>query len=82
MGKNCMQDWPVQSLVEQVFGGGKLGDFNGSFIREAGALEDTGCKGKVSSVKHELGVGGGCGLDAQVAEHGVGLPAAKQHDGL
>ena len=68
------------SSVEQVFGGGELGDFNGSFIREAGALEDTGCKGKVSSVKHELGVGGGGCLDAQAAEHGVGFPVAQQHD--
>ena len=71
MGENCTQDWPVQRLVEQVFGGGELGDFKGSFVREAGALEDTGRECKVSSVKHELGVGRcGC-LDAQVAEHGV-----------
>ena len=70
------------SLVEQVFGGGELGDFNGRFIGEAGALEDTGSEGEVSSIKHELGVGrGGC-LDAQVTEHGVGFPAAKQHDGF
>ena len=49
----------VQSSVEQVFGGGKLGDFDGGFVREASALEDTGREGKVSSVEHELGVGRG-----------------------
>ena len=82
VGGNCMQDWPVQGLVEQVFGGGELGDFDGGFVREASALEDTGREGKVSSVEHELGVGRGGGLDAQVAEHGVGFQAAKQHDCL
>ena len=33
-------------------------------------------------VEHELGVGRGCGLDAQVAEHCVRLPASQQHDGI
>ena len=70
----------AQRSVEQVFSGGKLSDLDGNFVREAGTLEDTGCKGKVASVKHELGACGGCGLDAQAAEHGIGFPAAKQHD--
>ena len=42
----------VQQLVKQVFGGGELSDLGGSFVREAGALEDTGREGKVASVKH------------------------------
>ena len=63
-------------------GGGKLSDFDGGFVGEVGALEDTGREGEVSSAKRELGMGrGGC-LDAQVAERGVGLPAAKQRDGF
>ena len=66
-----MQDWAVPSLVEQVFVGGKLSHFNGRFVGEAGALEDTGSEGEVSSIKHELGVGRGGGLDAQASEHGV-----------
>ena len=64
------------SLVEQVFVGSELGDFNGRFIGEAGALEDTGSESKVSSIKHELGMGGGGCLGAQATEHGVGFPAA------
>ena len=75
-----MQDWAAQSLVEQVFVGGKLSHFNLRFIGEAGALEDTGSEGEVASIKHELGVGGGSCLDAQAAEHGVRFPSAKQHD--
>ena len=71
---------PVQHLVAQVSGSGEMANFKRGLVREAGTLEDTGREGKVSSVKHELGVGrGGC-LDAQVAKHGVGLPAAKQHN--
>ena len=62
---------PVQDSVEQVFGGGKLGDFKRSLIGEARTLQDTGCEGKVASIKHELGVGRGSGLDVQVSEHGV-----------
>ena len=77
-----MQDLPVQSLVKQVFGGGELGNFKRSFIGEAGMLKDTGGESEVASVKHELGVSGGGGLDAQVSEHGVGFPVAKQHDGF
>ena len=82
VGENCMRSCAVQRLGEQVFVGSEVGDFNGRFIGEAGALEDAGSEGKVSSIKHELGVGrGGC-LDAQATEHGVGFPAAKQHDGF
>ena len=81
-GENCTQDWPVQSLIEQVFVGGELGNLNGSFVREAGSFKDTGSEGKVASFKHELGVGRCSCLDAQVSEHGVRLPAAKQHDGF
>ena len=46
----------MQRLIAQVFGGGKLSDFQRSFVREAGPLKDTGRESKVSSVKHELGV--------------------------
>ena len=77
-----MQDQACAGLVMQVFGSGKLGYFKRSLVREAGPLEDTGRKSEVSSVKHELGLGRGGGLDAQVAEHGVRFPASKQHDGL
>ena len=73
---------PLQDSVAQVFGGGELGDLKRSFVGEAGMLEDTGRESKVSSVKHELGVGRGGGLDVQAAEHGNGLPAAKQHNGF
>ena len=69
-------------FVKQVFVGGQLGDFNGSFVGEAGTLEDTGRESEVSSVKHELGVTGGGDLDAEAVEHGIGFPASKQHDGL
>ena len=33
-------------------------------------------------VEHGLGEGRGCCLDAQVPEHGVRFPAAKEHDGI
>ena len=61
----------MQSLVEQVFVGGELSHFDGRFVGEAGAFEDTGSEGEVPSIKHELGVGRCSCLDAQAAEHGV-----------
>ena len=33
-------------------------------------------------VEHSLGKPRGHGLDAEVAEHGIGFPAAKEHDGV
>ena len=39
-------------------------------------------EGKVTVGKHLAREGLGHGLDAQVTQHGVGLPAAKEHDGV
>ena len=45
---------------------------------------DSRCKGVVAGIKHTLGVvvREGVSLDAQVAEHGIRLPAAKELDGI
>ena len=67
-------------LVEEVSVCGEGCYFGRSFVGQASAVEDAGSEGEVSSIEHELGVGGGCCLDAQVTEHGVGFPAAKQHN--
>ena len=54
------------------------------FLWEAPGLEGRGGEGVAAMVDHGLGVvvGMGCCLDAEVAEHGVGLPAAQEGDGV
>ena len=51
----------------------------GSFVGEASLLEGSRMEGVGAVVQHALRivVGVGCGLDAQVAEHGVGFPASQ-----
>ena len=44
---------PAQGLVAQVFGGSELSDLDGSFVRKAGVLEDTGREGEVASINFD-----------------------------
>ena len=50
--------------------------------REATGSVRAGCEGVRAVVEHELGELGSSCLYAEVAEHCVRFPAAKQHDGV
>ena len=72
----------LAGAVGKVIGVSDGQDGRRGLPREASAFEGAGGEGEIPSVKHALREGGGCGLDTKVAEHGIRLPAAKQHDGL
>ena len=69
-------------VVEELGGGEERRNSRGSLDRESPGGIGAGCKGVGPMVEHELGVGRGCCLDAQVAEHCVRFPAPQQHDGI
>ena len=51
-------------------------------LRQATEGIGAGGEGKGPIIQHELGIVVGGGLNLQVAEHGVGFPAAKELDGV
>ena len=51
-------------------------------MREATGGVRAGCEGARAVVEHKLGELGSGSLDAQVPEHCVRFPAAKEHDGV
>ena len=62
----------------------ELVDLGGGLLRGAALGAGCGGEGVGAMVEHELGivVSVGGSLDAKVAEHGVGLPAAQELDGV
>ena len=58
------------------------GDLRGGFTWKGAISVGAGRKGEGAVVEHALGEGRGSCLDAEVTEHGVGFPAAKEHDGV
>ena len=62
----------------------ELVDLGGCLLRGVAACAGCGGEGAGAMVEHELGVvvSMGGSLDAKVAEHGVGLPAAQELDGV
>ena len=65
-------------MVEQC------GDERRGLLGEAAGLEFGGHEGVGAVVEHALGelLGVDGGLDPEVPEHGVGLPASEEHDGV
>ena len=64
--------------------GQEMGNGRRSLGREGTISKPTRGKGVAAMVQHLLGVVGrlGVSLDAQVAQHGIRLPAAKEADGI
>ena len=65
---------------EFVAGGEELVDGGWSLFGRSLFAECLRVEGVVAVLDHEGGLAGGCGLDAKVAKHGVGLPAAQKLD--
>ena len=71
-------------LVEELVVGEELSDCWRGFLRKAVHLEGGWNEGVGAMVQHLLGVVVGYrgGLDAKIAKHGVGFPAAKELDSI
>ena len=71
-------------LVEELIVGEERSDCWRGFLRKAVHLEGGWNEGVGAMVQHLLGVVVGYrgGLDAKIAKHGVGFPAAKELDGI
>ena len=63
---------------------GEAGNVSGGILGGRPSCTSGRCEGVGTMVEHELGtvVGMGSGLDAQVAEHGLGFPKSKELDGV
>ena len=69
-------------LVFQEFvpGGKEVVDSGRSLFRGSLFAESLRVEGVVAVLDHEGGLTGGCGLDSEVTEHGVRLPATQELD--